>query len=154
LTRDGKTTPYATASFPTKTVNGTAVYDLAALFTGVGDYYFHTNENPTDVCIKVIGTGTITVDPEAGTATLTGYRNCTPHGYCIARITEKPANGYDFLDAPNGYMATPATLTYRRLDGDTFVIENIPENIPGWKLEIYYDTGYGWARALSENFMY
>ncbi len=155
LTKDGKTTSYATSSFPTKVVNNTTVYDLASLFTGVGDYYFHTNENTTDICIKVISTGTITIDPVNKTATLSGYSNCTPHGFCIVRITKKTsASEYDFLSAPEGYIANTSTLTFRQLEGDTFAIENIPENIAGWKLEIYFDTGFGWARALSENIMY
>lgn len=155
LTKDSKTTSYATASFPTKVINETKVYDLASLFTGIGDYYFHTNENTTDICIKVISTGTITVDPVKKTATLSGYSNCTPHGFCMVRITKKTsASEYDFLNAPAGYVANASSLSFRQLEGDTFALENIPENIPGWKLEVYYDTGYGWARALSENFMY
>ena len=39
------------------------------------------------------------------------------------------------------------------LEEDTFVIENIPEDVAGWKIAVYYDTGYGWAKALSENIM-
>ena len=155
LSKDGKTTQYAKSAFPTKVVNNTTVYDLAALFTGIGEYYFHTNENPTDICIKVIDTGRITIDPERKTAALTGYKNCKPHGYCIARITEKTGpNICNFHDAPEGYTAAISTLTFRQLERDTFALENIPENIPGWKLEVYYDTGYGWASALSENIMY
>lgn len=155
LTKDGKTAQYATTSFPAKVVNETTVYDLSSLFTGIGDYYFHTNENPTDICIKVIDTGIITIDPEHETATLRGYKNCKPHGYCVARITEKTAPAaYDFHHTPEGYTATISTLTFRHLAGDTFILENIPENIPGWKLEVYYDTGFGWAKALSENIMY
>ena len=155
LTRDGKTTQYATASIPTKVVNNTTVYDLASLFTGVGDYYFHTNVNATPMCIKVIKTGTITVDLQNKTATLSGYENCTPHGFCMVRITKKAsASDYNFLSAPEGYVANTSTLTFRQLERDTFALENIPEGIPGWKLEVYFDTGYGWARALSENVMY
>jgi len=155
LTKDGQTTSYATDSFPTKVVNKTTVYDLASLFTGIGDYYFHTNENTTDICIKVISTGTVTIDPVNKTATLSGYSNCNPHGFCLVKITKKKsASEYDFLNAPEGYVANASTLTFRQLEGNTFAIENIPGNIAGWKLEIYYDTGYGWARALSENIMY
>ena len=137
LTKDGATTAYATASFPTKVVNDTRVYDLATLFTGVGDYYFHTDENATDICIKVIDTGTVSIDLEHKTATLRGYRNCTPHGYCVAKIS--------------GETAIPASLSFRQLTGDTFVIENIPTDHSDWKLELYYDTGYGWAKTSSEN---
>lgn len=155
LTKDGKTTQYATDSFPSQVVNDTTMYDLASLFTGIGDYYFHTNENMADICIKVISTGTITIDPVRKTATLSDYSNCTPHGFCMVRITKKTSSTeYDFLSAPEGYIANTATLTFRQLEGNTFAIENIPENVAGWKLEIYYDTGYGWARALSENIMY
>ena len=140
LTKDGTTTTYATASFPAKVVNDTTVYDLAALFTGVGDYYFHTDENATDICIKVINTGTVTIDLERKTATLRGYRNCTPHGYCIAKVS--------------GETATPVSLSFRQLERDTFVIENTPTDCAEWKLELYYDTGYGWAKTLSESIMH
>ena len=154
LTKDGRTTKHATASFPTQTVNDTKVYDLACLFTGVGDYYFHTNENPTDICIKVISTGSIVIDPQAKAATLQGYSNCRPHGYCVGRITKSETPSYNFYHAPKGYTAVVGSLTFRQLEQDTFSIENIPEDVAGWKLEVYYDTGYGWARALSENIMY
>ena len=43
--------------------------------------------------------------------------------------------------------------SFRLLEQDTFTIENIPENIDGWKMMVYYDTGYGWTEALSENIM-
>ncbi len=155
LTKDDKTTQHAKDAFPEKLVNETTVYDLSSLFTGIGDYYFHTNENPTDICIKVIDTGSITIDPERKTATLRGYKNCKPHGFCMVRITEKKSDSeYDFFSAPAGFIANTSTLTFRQLEEDTFSLENIPENIPGWKLEVYYDTGYGWAKALSENMMY
>jgi len=155
LTRDGSTTAYATVSFPAKVVNDITVYDLAALFDGVGDYYFHTSENPTDICIKVISTGTVTIDPESKTASLRGYSNCKPHGYCVVRISEKTdPSAYKFYDVPEGYVASPSTLFFRQVESDTFSLENIPEDCAGWKLEVYYDTGYGWARAFSENIMY
>ena len=82
----------------------------------------------------------VSFDLEHKTATLRGYRNCTPHGYCVAKIS--------------GETAIPASLSFRQLAGDTFVIENIPTDHSEWKLELYYDTGYGWAKASSKNVIF
>ena len=154
LTKDGHTTKYPTASFPSKIVNNTQVYDLASLFTGIGDYYFHTNENPTDICIKVISTGTIRIDPQAKTATLHSYSNCKPLGYSMIRIKKSDTPSYNFYNAPEGYNAAmDGGDSFRLLEQDTFNIESIPENVDGWKVMVYYDTGYGWAKAISENIM-
>ena len=154
LTKDGRTTSHATAFFPTQTVNGTRVYDLACLFNGIGDYYFHTNENPTDICIKVISTGSIVIDPQTKTAALQGYHNCRPLGYSMIRIKKSETPSYNFHNAPEGYTASmDGGDSFRLLEQDTFHMESIPENVDGWKIVVYYDTGYGWAKALSENVM-
>lgn len=150
LTKDGVTSEHVTSSFPTKTVNGTTVYDLASLFTGVGDYWFHTEEDTTDICIKVINEGRITVS--GTTATLSGYSNCKPHGYRVIKILkEETSNAYNFFDAPEGYTSEYVDFSFRKINENTFEIENIPENTAGWKLEVFYDTGYGWARFFSDN---
>jgi len=152
VTKDGSTTQHAKNSFPTQTVNGVTVYDLASLFTGIGDYYFHTEENTTDICIKVIDKGSITIS--GTTATLNGYENCEILGYRVIKILEKnESTAYNFFDAPDGYTSEAVNLSFRWLSGNTFAIENIPEDAAGWKLEVFYDTGYGWARAFSENRM-
>ena len=44
--------------------------------------------------------------------------------------------------------------SFRLLEEDTFAIESLPGNADGWKLAIYYDTGYGWVQAHSENIMF
>ena len=153
LTKNGSTTQYATSSFPTQTINGTTVYDLASLFSGVGDYYFHTEENETDMCIKVIGDGNIAIS--GTTATLSGFSNGKLLGYRIVEILDDSASTvYDFYGAPDGYTSKAVELSFRELSSNTFAIENIPKNAAGWKLEVFYDTGYGWARFLSENVMY
>ena len=154
LTKDGHTAQYPTTSFPTKIANDTQVYDLASLFTGIGDYYFHTNENPTDICIKVISIGSIVIDPQAKTASLQGYSNCKPLGYSMIRIKKSETPIYNFHAAPEGYNASmDGGDSFRLLEQDIFNIESIPENVDGWKIVLYYDTGYGWAKALSENIM-
>ena len=56
---------------------------------------------------------------------------------------------------PEGYNAAmDGGDSFRLLEEDTFTIENIPEDADGWKLAVYYDTGYGWAQAFSENIMF
>ncbi len=149
-TKDGKTKSYLTGSFPSRQVNGITVYDLAALFDGVGEYYFHTDEDETDICIKVIDSGEITVS--GTTATLSGYENCTPIAYRIIKILDaKDSDTYNFYNAPKGYTSIHLNWSYRKLNADAFAIENIPTNTAGWKLEVFYETGYGWARFLSDD---
>ncbi|MBQ5671787.1 MAG: hypothetical protein IIV43_05470, partial [Oscillospiraceae bacterium] len=153
LTKNGTTTQYAKSGFPTQVVNGTTVYDLASLFTGVGDYYFHTDENATDICIKVIDKGNIAIS--GTTATLSGYRNCRPLGYRIIKILDqKKSSAYNFYEAPEGYTSEAAALTFKWLNTDAFTVENVPDNTAGWKLEVIYDTSYGWARDLSDNYLH
>lgn len=152
MTKDGTTAKYAKDAFPIRTVNDTTVYDLASIFDGVGDYWFHTEENTTDICIKVIDQGSITIS--GTTAELSGYKNCSVLGYRVIRIMDKSkSNLYNFFDAPDGYTSQAINLSFRWLGNDTFRVETIPEDEDGWKLEVYYDTGYGWARALSRSVM-
>jgi hypothetical protein len=156
LTKDGTTTEYATNSFPTETVNGITVYDLASLFTGVGDYYFHTNEDTTDMIIKVINHGIISIDTETNTVTLSGYENCKPHGCMLVKILDKnTSTSYNFWNAPEGYTSSGmGSTTYRRLTEDVFSVkDSVPVDVAGWKMEVWYNTGYGWARFLSDNIM-
>lgn len=152
LTKDGTTTEYVVTSFPTQIVNNTTVYDLSSLFAGVGDYYFHTDENTMDICIKVINCGEITIS--GATATLSGYENCELLGYRVIKIVdESKSNSFNFFEAPECYTSEAVNLSFQWLSGNTFAIENIPQDTDGWKLEVYYDTGCGWARFLSKNVM-
>ena len=151
MTKNGVTTEYDKSSFPTRVVNNTTVYDLASLFTGIGDYYFHTDEDATDMCIKVIANGSITVS--GNMATVSGYANCRPIGYRLIYITDDATN-YNWWLAPEGYTSNYVRLSWERIDSNTFEIHNIPEDSDGWKIEMFYDTGYGWARSLSDNIMY
>ena len=151
MTKDGRTDVYEKTSFPTAEVNGVTVYDLALLFTGVGDYYFHTDVNATDVCIKVINHGTITIS--GTTATVSGYENCKPVVYYVVDIypvSEK--NSYNFYKAPEGYTSSKRSRYFTDINSDTFEIIDIPEN-GRFKLDIMYDTGFGWARFLSEDIL-
>ena len=151
MTKDGRTDVYEKSSFPTAEVNGVIVYDLASLFTGVGDYYFHTDVNSTDVCIKVINHGTVTIS--GTTATLSGYENCKPVVYFVVDIyplSEK--NSYNFYKAPEGYTSSKRSYYFTDITSDTFEIIDIPES-GRFKLDIMYDTGLGWARFLSEDIL-
>lgn len=151
MTKDGRTDVYEKSSFPTAEVNGVIVYDLASLFTGVGDYYFHTDVNSTDVCIKVINHGTVTIS--GTTATLSGYENCKPVVYFVVDIyplSEK--NSYNFYKAPEGYTSSKRSYYFTDITSDTFEIIDIPES-GRFKLDIMYDTGLGWARFLSDDIL-
>lgn len=147
FTKDGETTEYSKSVFNTKTVNDTIVYDLSELFDGVGDYYFHTEENTTDICIKVVDLGEISIVDN--NATLSNYANCTPVCYHVIRIV--PDDGtYDFYGAPEGYTTVIYNNSYKDITDDSFAVEKRPDN-NNYKVEVFYDTGFGWARALSEN---
>ena len=151
MTKDGRTDVYEKTAFPTAEVNGVTVYDLASLFTGVGDYYFHTDVNATDICIKVINHGTVTIS--GTTATVSGYENCKPVIYYVVDIypiSEK--NSYNFYKAPEGYTSSKRSRYFTDITSDTFEIIDIPEN-GRFKLDIMYDTGFGWARFLSEDIL-
>ena len=151
MTKDGRTDVYEKTSFPTAEVNGVTVYDLASLFNGVGDYYFHTDVNSTDVCIKVINHGTVTIS--GTTATLSGYENCKPVVYFVVDIyplSEK--NSYNFYKAPEGYTSSKRSRYFTDITSDTFEIIDIPES-GRFKLDIMYDTGFGWARFLSQDIL-
>ena len=151
MTKDGRTDVYGKSSFPTAEVNGVTVYDLAALFTGVGDYWFHTDVDATDVCVKVINHGSVTIN--GTTATVSGYENCRPVVYYVVDIyplSEK--NSYNFYKAPEGYTSSKRSRYFTDITSDTFEIIDIPES-GLYKLDIMYDTGYGWARFLSEDIL-
>lgn len=151
MTKDGRTDVYEKLSFPTAEVNGVTVYDLASLFTGVGDYYFHTDVNSTDVCIKVINHGTISIS--GTTATVSGYENCKPVVYYVVDIYPVSENkSYNFYKAPEGYTSSKRSRYFTDITSDTFEIIDIPEN-GRFKLDIMYDTGFGWARFLSEDIL-
>ena len=151
MTKDGRVTVYEKTSFPTAEVNGVTVYDLASLFTGVGDYYFHTDVNPADICIKVINQGNVTIS--GTTATLSGYENCTPVVYYVVDIyTLSEKNSYNFYKAPEGYTSSKRSRYFTDITSDTFEIIDIPES-GRFKLDIMYDTGFGWARFLSEDIL-
>ena len=151
MTKDGRTDVYEKTSFPTAEVNGVTVYDLASLFTGVGNYWFHTDVNATDICIKVINQGTVTIS--GTTATVSGYENCKPVVYYVVDIypvSEK--SSYNFYKAPEGYTSSKRSRYFTDITSDTFEIIDIPEN-GRFKLDIMYDTGLGWARFLSEDIL-
>ena len=151
MTKDGRTEVHEKASFPTAEVNGVTVYDLASLFNGVGDYWFHTDVDATDVCIKVINHGTVTIS--GTTASVSGYENCKPVVYYVVDIypvSEK--NAYNFYKAPEGYTSSKRSRYFTDITTDTFEIIDIPES-GMFKLDIMYDTGYGWARFLSEDIL-
>lgn len=149
LTKDGVTTEYSKFSFGTKVVNNTLVYDLSDLFDGVGDYFFHTEENTTDICIKVIEMGSITLDENA--AALSGYDNCRPVCYRVIGLVSGQGT-YDFWHAPEGYSGSAVSNSYEDIKSDAFAIENLPSTNK-FMLEVFYDTGYGWARKISEAFV-
>lgn len=151
MTKDGRTDVYEKTSFPTAEVNGVTVYDLASLFTGVGNYWFHTDVNATDICIKVINQGTVTIS--GTTATVSGYENCKPVVYYVVDIypvSEK--SSYNFYKAPEGYTSSKRSRYFTDITSDTFEIIDIPES-GRFKLDIMYDTGFGWARFLSEDIL-
>lgn len=150
LTTGGTTTEYEKSNFPTETVNDITVYDLASLFTGVGDYYLHTDENTTDICIKIINKGTVTIS--GSKATLSGYDNCKPHGYRVIEILTENSSNYNFWNAPEGYTSKHVLNSFEDITSDTFDIHNIPAS-GKYKLEVFYDTDYGWARLLSEDIL-
>ena len=151
MTKDGRTDVYEKTAFPTAEVNGVTVYDLASLFTGVGDYYFHTDVNATDICIKVINHGTVTIS--GTTATVSGYENCKPVIYYVVDIYPiSENNSYNFYKAPEGYTSSKRSRYFTDITSDTFEIIDIPEN-GRFKLDIMYDTGFGWARFLSEDIL-
>ena len=153
VTTNGVTSAYNKDIFPKQIINEVTVYDLASLFTGIGDYYFHTEENNVDICIKVINCGKISISGE--TATLSGYENCKILGYRIIKILdESKSKSYNFFEAQEGYTSEVVNLSFQWLNDDIFNIENIPQDVDGWKLEVYYDTGFGWARALSEDIIF
>lgn len=150
MTKNGSTSEYATSSFPTETVNNITVYNLASLFNGIGDYYFHTNEDSTKMCIKIISKGTISISN--GKATLNGYSNCKPYGYRVIKIIPKSSSGdgaaYNFWGAPEGYTSKHVLNSFEDVTDDTFTINNIPSD-GKYLIEVYFETGFGWARGLS-----
>jgi hypothetical protein len=151
MTKDGRTDVYEKTSFPTAEVNGVTVYDLASLFTGVGNYWFHTDVNATDICIKVINQGTVTIS--GTTATVSGYENCKPVVYYVVDIYPVSENSsYNFYKAPEGYTSSKRSRYFTDITSDTFEIIDIPES-GRFKLDIMYDTGFGWARFLSEDIL-
>lgn len=150
LTVGGTTTEYEKTTFPTEVVNNITVYDLASLFTGIGDFYLHTDENTTKICIKVINKGNISISD--GKATLSGYSNCKPHGYRVVEILTENSSNYNFWHAPEGYTSKHVLNSFEDINNDVFDIHNIP--VSGkYKLEVFFDTGYGWSRLLSDNIM-
>ena len=149
LTQNGQTRQYEKEGFPVKEVNGVNVYDLASLFNGVGDYYFHTEENATDICIKVIDKGEITIS--GSSAVISGYSICRPLLYQVIEILPKASSSsYNFWNAPKGYTSMYVYNSYKEIGQDTFEIEKIPAS-GRYKIVVFYETGYGWARELSND---
>ena len=149
MTKNGQTWQYEKEEFPVREVNGVTVYNLASLFNGVGDYYFHTEENTTDICIKVIDKGTLTIS--GGIATISGYENCTPFAYSVVEILPSASSSlYNFWMAPEGYTSQHVNGSYNYIDQNSFEVNNIPST-GKYKIVVYYETGYGWARELSND---
>ncbi len=150
LTKDGHTTAYDKTSFDTQTVNGTTVYELGELFTGVGDYYLHTDEDETDIGITVINKGSVTIS--GGQALLDGYENCQPICYRVIEIVNS-TSVHNFWNAPAGYSSMHVYNSFADIRYDAFVIDNIPTSWR-YKIEVFYDTGYGWDRLISDDVFY
>lgn len=159
LTKNGSTTAIQKATLDTQVVNGVTVYDLSSYFTGVGDYYFHTDSDTNKMCIKVIDKGSISINNNI--VTVSNYRNCRP--VCI-RVIELVENGklsecgkakpgiYNYFDAPEGYFGFEVSDSFKDIKGNTCVVDKIPSH-GRYKLVVYYDTGFGWAISYSENVM-
>lgn len=157
LTKNGSTTEIQKSTLETQVVNDVTVYDLASYFTGIGDYYFHTESDPNKMCIKVIDKGNISI--ENNVVTVSNYSNCRP--VCI-RVIELVENGglsedgkekpglYNYFDAPEGYFGFEISASFKDIKNNTCAVEKIPSH-GRYKLVVYYDTGLGWAVSYSEN---
>ena len=55
-------------------------------------------------------------------------------------------------EAPEGYTSSKRSRYFTDITSDTFEIVDIPEN-GRFKLDIMYETGFGWARFLSEDIL-
>ena len=151
LTKNGQTRQYEKEVFPVREVNGVNVYDLASLFDGVGDYYLHTEENATDICIKVIDKGVVSVS--GSSAVISGYSNCKPLVYQVVEILPKASSSsYNFWNAPEGYTSMYVYNSYKDITQDAFEIEKIPAS-GRYKIVVFYETGYGWAREFSNDIL-
>lgn len=151
LTKNGQTRQYEKTDFPAREVNGVTVYNLASLFDGVGDYYFHTDEDATDICIKTIDKGEVVIS--GSSATISGYSNCKPFAYQVINIIPKSSSSaYNYWNAPEGYTSTHVYNSYKDITQDTFEIEKIPAS-GRYKIVAFYETGYGWARELSNDIL-
>lgn len=156
---NGAYSSYSVSS--TKSVNGYPVYNLASCFSGVGDYAITTNKDNLITCnVKVIDIGTITYDDATRELTFAGYQNCQPCYYDLVRIQtgdEKYGNPYD---APAGYKCLAQHSTSQKITSDRIVVsKNNIEYIKkagraGYKLQIFFDTKYGWKRVLTDNIMF
>jgi hypothetical protein len=145
---NGAFAEYDKSSFDTEIVNDITVYDLASCFSGIGNYYLHTDENTTDICIKLINTGSVSI--ANGKATLNGYENCKPHAYRVIEILAKNNTNYNFWFAPEGYTSKHVLNSFEFIESDSFDIKHIPGH-GKYKLEVFFDTDYGWCRLLSDN---
>ena len=144
----GSISEYDKTTFDTEIINDTTVYNLSSLFNGVGDYYLHTDVNSTDICIKVFKKGNVTISNTK--ATLSGYENCKPYAYRVIEILPENNTNYNFWFAPEGYTSKHVLNSFDFIKSDTFDIKNIPSD-GKYKLEIFFDTNYGWCRLLSDN---
>lgn len=144
----GSYAAYTLAGAPTKTVNGVTVYDLAACFSGLGDYELTTDQEAEKTClIKIINTGTITI--QNGVLTVSGYANCTPKQYQVAPMhANDGVNDNTAGDPPEGYYCSWNEI--KLLDGDSQAIEGIPAS-GKYKVAVDFETGVGLKRVFSAN---
>ena len=150
------------ANVPTDTVNGATVYDLAAAFDGVGLYTLTTDPANAKQCqIKVIDTGTITVDDTNGTITLSGFENCAPAQYQpVGLVANDPQseNNETAGDPPEGYHCSflyDSQLIAAGASTIAVVWEycGSAKGHGGYKVAVDFDTGFGLKRVFSENIL-
>ncbi len=143
---------YSLWQFEFQLVNDCYVYNLAPLFSEVGDYELTTNPDNNVYClVRVVDPGQIRL--ENGTLTLSGYsENCPPFHAYLLRIYRDPEGTHDrFSEVPDGYYASPDfDHRYTFENNDTVTLINLSEN---YKVYVEYDTGLGLYRVFSENIM-
>lgn len=151
----GAFTSVTVASLPSKTVNGTTVYNLSSCFNGVGDYIFTDDVSALKKClIKLVSVGTINLT--GNTITLSGWDNCTPYNYYIVKEKERtPSDEGYAMDPTPGYVCL-YTNDCGDIDvepGDTSVTVTIPAayltGLDRYKVWLEYDTGIGYKQAFT-----